>query len=154
MIGHYLMVVEPEPQILGTLLWCSLQTHARPPRPRGHSDAPDIRTRHQEPGWEPARGSLGGKGLITASPGACGAPRGAGGGPDSPPREAQGTVLRALSPRPARRLLGRRGPLGSSLHVPAGGSAVRVGDFHICVQHHMAGRRAGTQTRDHSLPAA
>lgn len=97
-----------------------------------------------------SEGGLGGKVLITAGPGACGAPHGVGRGPDSPPWEAQGTVLCALSPRPARRLLGRRDPLGPSLHIPAGGSAVGVGDFHIHVQHHMAGRRVGLGWRGSS----
>lgn len=118
-----------------------------PPRPRGHTDGPDIRTRHQELWWEPARESLGGRARITAGPGACGAPGSAGGGPDSPAWEAQGTVLCALSPWPARRLLGRSCPLGSSLHIPAGGSAVCMGDFsHLCpASHGWAERGAGLE---------
>lgn len=109
------------------------------------TSAPDTRSLGRA-----SEGGLGGKVLITAGPGACGAPHGVGRGPDSPPWEAQGTVLCALSPRPARRLLGRRDPLGPSLHIPAGGSAVGVGDFHIHVQHHMAGRRVGLGWRGSS----
>lgn len=107
-----------------------------PPRPRGHTDGLDIPPDIRSSGGSQRGGAWGEGPGSQPAPGRAGSRRG-GWSPDSPPQEAQGTVLCALSPWPARRLLGRSCPLGSSLHIPAGGSAVHMGDFsHPCPASH------------------
>ena len=120
-----------------------------PPRPRGHTDGLDIPPDIRSSGGSQRGGAWGEGPGSQPAPGRAGSRRG-GWSPDSPPQEAQGTVLCALSPWPAR-----RSSAGVVLWDPLSTSQLEAQQcawetFHIRVQHRTVGRREGRGWRGSS----